>query len=140
MKKTNSLTPYSTKLKKKWLTCAALSYLLTYGIALFLVIYALAGYTKTSSIDVQATFGSVGQTLVSLGVTIVLTIIFSIIVKDKITPTIWMFNIIMSCYLFNRVVMFFIFAAWIFYNYVLVGLTKHYKNKYIINKEIDKRG
>lgn len=50
-----------------------------------------------------------------------------------------MINIILSAYLFEDYIMYIIFGIWIIDNYLITPLAAHYRTKYSINREIDKR-
>lgn len=66
-------------------------------------------------------------------------ILISLLVKDKVKPTIRMINIILAAYLVANWFMYIVGAFMLFDTYVLSGLIERYKVAIIANKEIDKR-
>ena len=50
-----------------------------------------------------------------------------------------MIDIILANYLFGSTVMYITFAIWLISEYVVGPLAKHYRELYLINKEIDRR-
>ena len=65
--------------------------------------------------------------------------IVAILLKDRIRPIVWMLDICLGTYLFGNNLVYLVFAIWILDEYVLYPIARHYRNLYIINKEIDKR-
>lgn len=137
--------------KKQALILYILSWVLCFGLLCLLI---SIGYVKYISNDSNATveferkFGSIAADYVNRLKTIVITsfvgllpmVILSIIVKDKIKPTIWMLNIILSNLLVDSWLMYLIFIIWLIDNYIIRPLAKKRQLQYQINKEIDKRG
>ena len=70
---------------------------------------------------------------------ILLMVLLFILVKDKIRPTVWMIDIILANYLFGSTIMYVTFAIWLVSEYVVGPLARHYRQLYVINKEIDRR-
>ena len=62
-----------------------------------------------------------------------------ILVRNKVKNIIWMGNMILSQYLFGSTALYITFGLWFLDEYIVAPLSNRYKNKYIINKEIDNR-
>lgn len=87
--------------------------------------------------------GTIGEK-VSLGICLVTVLIFTIInilIKHRIRCTIWVLLLGIHCCVENITTLLLIMAITTALDeFIFVPLAKKYKNKYIINKEIDKRG
>ena len=118
------------KYKIKLNICRLLSFTLT---VLPVIIYTIKGFMD----------GSIGEK-VSLGICVILALIFvliNIMFKYHIRSTLWVLLIGIYVCIDNIIPLLIIMAATtIIDEFVLVPLINKYKNKYIINKEIDLRG
>lgn len=118
------------KYKIKLNICRLLSFTLT---VLPVIIYTIMGFMD----------GSIGEK-VSLGICVILALIFvliNIMFKYHIRSTLWVLLIGIYVCIDNIIPLLIIMAATtIIDEFVLVPLINKYKNKYIINKEIDLRG
>lgn len=118
------------KYKTKLNICRLLSFMLT---ILPVIIYAIMGFMH----------GSIGKK-VSLGICVVLALIFvliNVMFKYHIRSTLWIMLIGIYICIENIIPLLITMAAsTIIDEFVLVPLIKKYKDKYIINKEIDLRG
>lgn len=118
------------KYKIKLNICRLLSFTLT---VLPVVIYTIMGFM----------YGTIGEK-VSLGICVILALIFvliNIMFKYHIRSTLWVLLIGIYVCIDNIIPLLIIMAATtIIDEFVLVPLINKYKNKYIINKEIDLRG
>ena len=118
------------KYKIKLNICRLLSFTLT---VLPVIIYTIMGF-----ID-----GTIGEK-VSLGICVILALMFMLInvmFKYHIRSTLWVLLIGIYVCIDNIIPLLIIMAATtIIDEFVLVPLINKYKNKYIINKEIDLRG
>ena len=118
------------KYKIKLNICRLLSFTLT---VLPVIIYTIMGFTD----------GTIGEK-VSLGICVILALIFvliNIMFKYHIRSTLWVLLIGIYVCIDNIIPLLIIMAATtIIDEFVLVPLINKYKNKYIINKEIDLRG
>lgn len=128
-------------LRKKYHILAIISWVLCYGICAFLIIAALAGHpiAAANAGGIAALKEKYGTLLVSFGSTLLIVAALSIVVKDKIEPTVWMVNVILSGYLYNMVMVYIVFGIWFVDTYIIKALKRRFKTKYIINKEIDRR-
>ena len=118
------------KYKIKLNICRLLSFTLT---VLPVIIYTIMGFMD----------GTIGEK-VSLGICVILALIFvliNIMFKYHIRSTLWVLLIGIYMCIDNIIPLLIIMAATtIIDEFVLVPLINKYKNKYIINKEIDLRG
>ena len=116
--------------KKKYKICRALSILLT---LIPLLVYTILAF-------VQGTVGS----KITFGMCLLLAAIFTlvnIIFKHRIRCTIWIIMIGIYMCVSNIIPLLFLMAfSTALDEFVLSPLESKYKNLYIINKEIDKRG
>ncbi len=133
---------YTSSLKKKYILFTILSWILCFGTAAVLIITAISGMNKDptpkteDALTMEQKFGTL---LYSLGISLIIVAILSIIVKDKIEPTVWMVNVILAGYCFNMGAVYIVFGIWFINNYIIKALKNRYKNRALINKEIDKR-
>ena len=120
----------TNKYKIKLNICRLLSFTLT---VLPVIIYTIMGF-----ID-----GTIGEKF-SLGICVILALIFvliNVMFKYHIRSTLWVLLIGIYVCIDNIIPLLIIMAATtIIDEFVLVPLINKYKNKYIINKEIDLRG
>ena len=118
------------KYKIKLNICRLLSFTIT---VLPVIIYTIKGFMD----------GSIGEK-VSLGICVTLALIFMLInvmFKYHIRSTLWVLLIGIYVCIDNIIPLLIIMATTtIIDEFVLVPLINKYKNKYIINKEIDLRG
>ena len=118
------------KYKIKLNICRLLSFTIT---VLPVIIYTIKGFMD----------GSIGEK-VSLGICVILALMFMLInvmFKYHIRSTLWVLLIGIYVCIDNIIPLLIIMASTtIIDEFVLVPLINKYKNKYIINKEIDLRG
>lgn len=118
------------KYKIKLNICRLLSFTIT---VLPVIIYTIMGFMD----------GTIGEK-VSLGICVILALIFvliNIMFKYHIRSTLWVLLIGIYVCIDNIIPLLIIMATTtIIDEFVLVPLINKYKNKYIINKEIDLRG
>ena len=118
------------KYKIKLNICRLLSFTLT---VLPVIIYTIMGFMD----------GTIGEK-VSLGICVILALIFvliNVMFKYHIRSTLWVLLIGIYVCIDNIIPLIIIMATTtIIDEFVLVPLINKYKNKYIINKEIDLRG
>lgn len=118
------------KYKTKLNICRLLSFTLT---VLPVIIYAIMGFMQ----------GSTGEKA-SLGICVVLALIFvliNVMFKYHIRSTLWVLLIGIYVCIDNIIPLLLIMATTtIIDEFALVPLINKYKNKYLINKEIDLRG
>lgn len=128
-------------LRKKRNLFGIISLVLWIGTVLFLAIYSFA--TKELPAPKEGSIEFLTQEakdwLFGLGITAVIGIIATLIIKEKMRTFIWMLSLIMAVILFGKTGMFVILAIWFIDEYVISALFRHYKRLVEINKEIDLR-
>lgn len=132
-------TERTIKCKRLGILFTALSWMLCFGLAVAFVIAFLAmngSGNGEQSATMKEKFGTI---IYGFGLSLVPMLVLSIIVKDKIRPTVWMIDVILANYLFGSWLMYIVFAIWLIDQYVIGPLGKHYRQLYTINKEIDRR-
>lgn len=123
------------KFKKLDILFHVLSWVLCFGTAVFLVLLKVIG--AEAGTPLKETIGSV---LYGWLVSNIPLVALSIIVKDKIRPVVWMVDVIMSNIVFGGIAIYIVFGLWVIDEYVISPLARSFHNKYVINKEIDRRG
>lgn len=132
-------TERTIKCKRLGILFTALSWVLCFGLAVAFVISFLAmngSGNGEQSATMKEKFGTI---IYGFGLSLIPMLVLSIIVKDKIRPTVWMIDVILANYLFGSWLMYVVFAIWLIDQYVIGPLGKHYRQLYTINKEIDRR-
>lgn len=132
-------TERTIKCKRLGILFTALSWVLCFGLAVAFVIAFLAmngSVNGEQSATMKEKFGTI---VYGFGLSLIPMLVLSIIVKDKIRPTVWMIDVILANYLFGSWLMYVVFAIWLIDQYVIGPLGKHYRQLYTINKEIDRR-
>ncbi len=130
-------TEQTIKSRNKAILFKVLEWVLCYGLLAIYIIIFLAGKEPTEDgLTFEEKFGTV---ITTLGISILPMIVLSLIVKDKIRPCVWMINIIASNYLLGNAAMYTTFFIWLIDTYGIANVAKMYANKYVVNKEIDKR-
>ena len=110
-----------------------------FGVAIFAVITCfttVAGHEKSGLDIISDTFKT---KLISLSLTMIVGIIISIVIKEKLRLAVYMLSLIIVSLVYKEKGMYSILAIWAFDEYVLAYLYKRYKNLAVINKEIDLR-
>ena len=123
------------KFKKLDIIFHILSWVLCFGTAAFLVILKVCGAEEGTPL--KETIGSVVYGWLISNIPLVA---LSIIVKDKIRPVVWMVDVIMSNIVFGGIAIYIVFGIWLLDEYIISPLARSFHNKYVINKEIDRRG
>ena len=132
-------TERTIKCKKLGILFTVLNWILCFGLAVAFIISYLAmngGGQGEDSVTMKEKLGTI---IYGFGLSLIPMIVLSIVVKDKIRPTVWMVDIILANYLFGSWCMYLTFGIWLISEYVVGPLAKHYRNLYTINKEIDRR-
>lgn len=123
------------KFKKLDIIFHILSWVLCFGTAAFLVLLKVCG--AEAGAPLKETIGSVVYGWLVSNIPLVA---LSLIVKDKIRPVCWMVDVIMSNIVFGGIAIYIVFGIWIVDEYIISPLARSFHNKYVINKEIDRRG
>lgn len=128
-------TNRTIKCKRLGVTFSVINWFLCFGLAIGYIVafFALKGEGNG---ELKQKLGTI---VYGFGLSLIPMVVLAVIVKDKIRPTLWMVNIILANYLFGNYCMYTTFGVWLLSEYVFSPLTKHYKQLYVINKEIDRR-
>lgn len=126
------------KYRKRYILFFIISAILWLGTCLTLIIIGLnKGFTNKELED------GVGKQLLDIFMPMIVSfgigLIIFIFIKEKMRNTVWMANIILSVILFNQTGMYIILAIWTADEFIVRPIYKRSHNKYVINKEIDKR-
>ena len=132
-------TERTIKCKRLGILFTALSWVLCFGLAGAFVIACLAMNGSGNGEQSETMKEKFGTIIYGFGLSLIPMLVLSIIVKDKIRPTVWMIDVILANYLFGSWLMYVVFAIWLIDQYVIGPLGKHYRQLYTINKEIDRR-
>lgn len=132
-------TERTIKCKRLSVVFTTLSWLLCFGLAVGFVIAYIAMNGNGNGEDSATMKEKFGTIIYGFGLSLIPMLVLAIIVKDKIRPTVWMLDVILANYLFGSWMMYIVFAVWIVDQYVIGPLGKHYRQLYVINKEIDRR-
>ena len=132
-------TERTIKCKRLGILFAVLSWVLCFGLAIAFIISFLAMNGNGSGEQSATMKEKFGTIIYGFGLSLIPMLVLSIIVKDKIRPTVWMIDVILANYLFGSWLMYVVFAIWLIDQYVIGPLGKHYRQLYTINKEIDRR-
>ena len=129
------MTQSTKKVKQLDIFFHILSWVLCFGTAAFLVLLKVCGAEEGTPL--KETIGSVVYGWLVSNIPLVA---LSIIVKDKIRPVCWMGDVIMSNIVFGGIAIYIVFGIWIVDEYIISPLARSFLNKYVIIKEIDRRG
>lgn len=114
-----------------------LSWFLCFGVFAGLLIYGFA--TKWTGGEKPEVAQHIKALLIIGVMSILPTLLLSILVKDKIKPTIRMVNVILSAYLVANWFMYIVAAFMLVDTYIISALVAKYRTAAIANKEIDRR-
>lgn len=113
-----------------------LSWTLCFGVATGLLIYGFS--TKWTGTDSEVA-RHIKAILIIWTISLLPMMLLSLLVKDKVKPTIRMINVILAAYLVSNWFMFIIGFCMLFDTYFISGAIKKYNAAIIANKEMDKR-
>lgn len=128
-------TERTIKCKRLSIAFSIINWIMCFGLAIGLIIVFASGIEP----DDETLKEKLGTIIYGIGLSLIPLIVLAILVKDKIRPTVWMIDIILSNYLFGATIMYVTFAIWLVSEYVVGPLARHYRQLYVINKEIDRR-
>lgn len=128
-------TERTIKCKRLGVAFSVINWIMCFGLAVGLIIVFASGIEP----DDETLKEKLGTIIYGIGLSLIPIIVLAILVKDKIRPTVWMIDIILSNYLFGSAIMYVTFAIWLVSEYVIGPLARHYRQLYVINKEIDRR-
>lgn len=113
-----------------------LSWTLCFGVATGLLIYGFS--TKWAGTDSEVAH-HIKAVLIIWTISLLPMLLLSLLVKDKVKPTIRMINVILAAYLVSNWFMFIIGFFMLLDTYFISGAIKKYNAAIIANKEMDKR-
>ena len=128
-------TERTIRCKRLGVAFSVINWIMCFGLAVGLIIVFASGIEP----DDETLKEKLGTIIYGIGLSLIPIIVLAILVKDKIRPTVWMIDIILSNYLFGSAIMYVTFAIWLVSEYVVGPLARHYRQLYVINKEIDLR-
>ena len=128
-------TARTIRCKRLGVAFSVINWIMCFGLAVGLIIVFASGIEP----DDETLKEKLGTIIYGIGLSLIPIIVLAILVKDKIRPTVWMIDIILSNYLFGSAIMYVTFAIWVVSEYVIGPLARHYRQLYVINKEIDRR-
>lgn len=131
------MTAKYKKLKRLFFWLSTLCWL---GLCGFLVVYGLCtSFAEADSSEVS----TIGQQMLDIFMPLVVTygvaLLLIVFIREKARNTVWMVNIILTATLFGSLWMYVAIGAFALDEFIFHPLYKHYKNKLMISKEIDKR-
>ena len=128
-------TARTIKCKRLGIAFSIINWIMCFGLAIVFIIVFAAGIEPAN----EPLKEKLGTVIYGIGLSLIPMIVLAILVKDKIRPTVWMVDIILANYLFGSTIMYVTFAIWLVSEYVVGPLARHYRQLYVINKEIDRR-
>lgn len=128
------MTERTKKLRVSKNIFGTLTFALTAGVPSFMVVKLL----NTLSFD-GGLAEKLGSIIYPLSITVFITIILLTVMGFKVRNTLWMTALLLASYLYDTPGMWVVFGIWTVTEYFIYQIYKILKNKYIINKEIDKR-
>lgn len=79
------------------------------------------------------------EKVIAFGITAAIGLVVALFIKEKARTALYMISLVITVIIKGEVGMYIILAVWGLDEYVFHTLYKSFKNKYIINKEIDLR-
>ena len=128
-------TERTIKCKRLGIAFSIINWIMCFGLAIGLIIVFASGIEPGD----ETLKDKLGTIIYGIGLSLIPMIVLAILVKDKIRPTVWMVDIILANYLFGSTIMYVTFAIWLVSEYVVGPLARHYRQLYVIHKEIDRR-
>ena len=128
-------TERTIKCKRLSIAFSIINWILCFGLAIAFIIAFASGMDPSN----ESLKEKLGTVIYGIGLSLIPMIVLAILVKDKIRPTVWMIDIILANYLFGSTVMYVTFGIWLISEYIVGPLARHYRELYVINKEIDRR-
>lgn len=114
------------------------------GTALFMVLSIVSKITSKEAVEetIESTeflSPQLKAILFSLSTTLLIAIVASIIIKDKIRTFVWEVCVVIAAILFKETGLYIVLGLWFVEEYIFHALYIRYKEKVSINKEIDLR-
>ena len=128
----------TTKCKKLKNLFFLLSTAMWVGTVLFVVIMCLS-LIETDGESMQILSEELKEKVIAFGITAAIGLVVALFIKEKARTALYMISLVITVIIKGEVGMYIILAVWGLDEYVFHTLYKSFKNKYIINKEIDLR-
>lgn len=121
-----------------------ISYFLWITVVLVLVFFTFKKFSTPAEIVESAeSEGFISESgkafILSTSITVIIGVIATIVIKDKLRTFFWMVSVVLSAVIFKSTGMYIVLGIWLVDEYVFHNLYKYYKSKVSINKEIDLR-
>lgn len=130
------MTQYTRKCKAKHVIFKIISYTLCFGAALAMIIYGFATGVFGKGGPIKDKIGTI---MYSFILSLIPLVVLTIIAGKKVRPLVFMIDLVVANILFASIGLYTMLGLWICDTYIFTPLAAYYKNKYTINKEIDKR-
>lgn len=127
---------YTKSCNRKATVCKVISYTLCFGAAAFMIIYGFATGVFGKGGPLKDKIGTI---MYGFLLSIIPLVALTIIAGKKVRPLVFMVDLVIANILFSSLGLYTMLLLWIADTYIFTPLASHYKNKYTINKEIDKR-
>lgn len=121
-----------------------ISYFLWITVVLVLVFFTFKKFsTPVEIVESAESEGFISESgkafILSTSITVIIGVIATIVIKDKLRTFFWMVSVVLSAVIFKSTGMYIVLGIWLVDEYVFHNLYKYYKSKVSINKEIDLR-
>lgn len=134
-----AISDYTKKLKKLRNAFFIIDLVTYIGLTIVMVIAAISKVSDGSKASTQVFSQEVIRVVTSMTTTAIIGILLTIFIKDKARTTLFIINTIIGSIIWGATGMYTVLLIWFVEEYLFHTLYKHYHNKVIINKEIDKR-
>lgn len=137
------MTDITKKYRKRKNIFFILSLICWMGLCGFLVTYGLCTTINAPSEVTEVTESTLGKELVDLFMPLIVTygiaLVLVVFIREKARNTVWLVNVVLSASIFGTTFMYISIIVFAVDEFIFRPLYRFYKNKYIINTEIDKR-
>lgn len=134
-----AVSDYTKKLKKLRNAFFIIDLVTYIGLTIIMVIAAISKVSGGKETSTQVFSQEVIRVVTSMTTTAIIGILLTIFIKDKARTTLFIINTIIGSIIWGATGMYVVLAIWFVEEYLFHALYKHYQNKVVINKEIDKR-
>lgn len=134
-----AVSEYTKKLKKLRNAFFIIDLVTYIGLTIIMVIAAISKVSGGNKASTQVFSQEVIRVVTSMTTTAIIGILLTIFIKDKARTTLFIINTIIGSIIWGATGMYAVLAIWFVEEYLFHTLYKHYQNKVVINKEIDRR-
>lgn len=134
-----AVSEYTKKLKKLRNAFFIIDLVTYIGLTIIMVIAAISKVSGGNKASTQVFSQDVIRVVTSMTTTAIIGILLTIFIKDKARTTLFIINTIIGSIIWGATGMYVVLAIWFVEEYLFHALYKHYQNKVVINKEIDRR-